>query len=253
MILEFDIGNSNIKWRHLNEASGCTLASGRAESVEELVAGPMSACEPTAARLCSVRNDDAAQRLQEWIERRWGVVSVVAKVTRHCGGVSNRYKHPENLGIDRWLAMLAAYGRTQTACVVVDAGTAFTLDAIAADGNHLGGYILPGIGLSATALEGHTGIRLSPRQSGDISLGLSTESAVHNGILGAIHSLISRTLSSLSAVGEELGFFMSGGDAELIRNSGNFVTAVIVPELVMDGLAIACDGQPAAADHNRPG
>ena len=246
MILEFDLGNSRIKWRRYDETGGVTIDLGFAADAEAVIHGELNHCEPRMVRLCSVRLDSASKQLQEWAHRRWGLTAAVARVTRECGGVSNRYADLGKLGIDRWLAMLAAFRRTGGACVVVDAGTAVTIDAVDGLGQHLGGYILPGIRLSTAALEDNTGIRLEARQpSGDTGLGHSTDEAVYHGIIAAIISLISATLDAVARPGDPVGLFFSGGDAELIRKSGEFDSAEIVPELVLDGLAIAC---PAPGD-----
>lgn len=68
--------------------------------------------------------------------------------TQQCG-VRNGYRKPQQLGVDRWLAMLAAFHLPQRATgqslCVVDCGTALTLDVLDATGRHLGGYIAPGL------------------------------------------------------------------------------------------------------------
>ena len=71
-------------------------------------------------------------------------------------GLTNAYSEPRTMGVDRWVAMIGAWTEFQSACLVVDAGTAVTIDAIDNDGNHLGGQILPGIGLMASALASGT-------------------------------------------------------------------------------------------------
>lgn len=56
---------------------------------------------------------------------------------------------PEKVGVDRLLAALAAYRQVKGACIVVDAGTAVTIDAVSADGVFQGGAIFPGLDLMA--------------------------------------------------------------------------------------------------------
>ena len=68
------------------------------------------------------------------------------------GFVKNGYREPSSLGVDRWMVVLAAYHRCSGTALVIDLGTAITLDYIRSDGQHLGGYIVPGTHLSQRAL-----------------------------------------------------------------------------------------------------
>lgn len=77
---------------------------------------------------------------------------------RRACGVTNRYAKPERLGIDRFLAMVAAHARAPGACVVAGCGTALTLDAIAADGQHVEGMITLSPPAMLRALRGATAI-----------------------------------------------------------------------------------------------
>lgn len=80
------------------------------------------------------------------------------RTPRHAGGVTNHYARPERLGIDRFLAMLAAHARAPGACVVVGCGTALTLDLVAADGGHAEGMIALSPDGMLQALRGATAI-----------------------------------------------------------------------------------------------
>lgn len=78
------------------------------------------------------------------MERLCSLLPVAPKILRtprEACGVRNRYAKPERLGIDRFLSMLAVYTRVAGAGIVVGCGTALTLDAVAADGNHAAGLI----------------------------------------------------------------------------------------------------------------
>jgi type III pantothenate kinase len=71
-------------------------------------------------------------------------------------GVRNAYPQPHLLGADRWVAAIGAYHLARGACCVVDIGTAATIDAITADGQHLGGFIVPGPALMMSSLHAGT-------------------------------------------------------------------------------------------------
>jgi type III pantothenate kinase len=127
------------------------------------------------------------------------------------------------LGVDRWLAMLAARAETRGPVCVIQAGTAVTFDAVDAAGRHLGGLIIPGLRLMAEALERNTG-RIGPT-AGDIAharglgmLGVSTDEGVGKGALLAIAAALDR---AVAAVGAALGVaptvLSTGGDAERLE------------------------------------
>ena len=148
------------------------------------------------------------------------------------------------MGVDRWLAMIAAFNRQKRACVVVDAGTALTIDLVADDGRHQGGYILAGLSLAVKALESNTGIALRNRNFSPLSgPGTSTEQAVLGGALNSTVSLILEVLGLLRCADSEAIAYLCGGDAELIaralRSRGEHGFTV-EPDLVLDGLTYAC-------------
>ena len=240
MILELDIGNSRIKWRQLNPGAGGVAIQGQAADVDTLISD-LVGIEPTGVRLCSVRDAGITESVCQWSRTTFAVDPSVAAVQRSCGGVSNQYADLSRLGVDRWLAMLAAYQRAARPCIIVDAGTAVTLDIVAGDGQHQGGYIVPGLKLMATSLEQNTGIRLS-EVCNPLTLepGHSTEAAVFNGNLAALVSLVQRVLRPLAEQEPDLMLYISGGDAELLAAHLDFGNTELVTTLVLDGLAIAC-------------
>ena len=145
------------------------------------------------------------------------------------------------MGIDRWLAMLAAYQRGSTTCVIVDGGTALTVDVVDADGRHVGGYIVPGIGLMSNSLVANTSIRLTeqPLES-TVALGHSTDEAVYNGCLSALISLIQGVVRLMSEQDAGVKLYLTGGDAPLLEANLKLKNMELVPGLVLDGLAAAC-------------
>ena len=77
-----------------------------------------------------------------------------ATVSSELGGLRCAYQQVGNLGIDRWLALISGYTLyPNMAAIVVDAGTATTIDVLNNDGQHLGGWILPGLDLMTSSLK----------------------------------------------------------------------------------------------------
>ena len=240
MILELDVGNSRIKWRLLAAGDLAVVKAGHVPGFDELQRVTELDAAITLARMCSVRGGDVNRRLEDWIRAKYSVALVQASVTQSCGGVTNQYADVSRLGIDRWLAMLAAYRRAGGACMVIDSGTALTIDVVDAQGLHLGGHIIPGLRLMRGSLESNTAIRLSDNYSAySQSLGHSTDEAVFNGTVTALLATIKQQSESLARVGD-VEIYFAGGDAELLHGLAGLDRSEIVTSLVFDGLDVAC-------------
>jgi len=245
MILELDIGNSRIKWRMLSADEGGALDQGFSLTLEEFFAEKENS-RPNYFRLCNVRDSELTDQIASWSMAHWQLEPRVAKVVRECAGVTINYPDVSRLGVDRWLAMLAANKRNQNSrpgsgCLIVDSGTAFTLDAISTDGDHVGGYILPGLTLMHRSLTENTGIRLSDdAKLSSLDLGNSTDEAVLNGSLATLVALIEKQSALLSNEDIAPSVLFSGGDAELLQSLVSVESSEIVSSLVLDGLELAC-------------
>ncbi|PIE46847.1 MAG: pantothenate kinase [Gammaproteobacteria bacterium] len=124
--------------------------------------------------------------------------------------MSSQYD-PNQLGVDRWLQMLGVVDSSKRQCVI-GCGTALTIDLID-HGKHLGGYIFPSIYLQREALfSGTKQISISSGEFDSIDQGLTTQDAVHRGILlsivGAINEISHRHMN--------YELIMTGGDAPII-------------------------------------
>ena len=247
MILELDIGNTRLKWRHKSSASDELIAEGVCDDIESFRSA-QSQVTPSLFRFCSVRDQAFTDELLSLSQSQWGLTPLVAQVERECAGVRINYPDVSRLGVDRWLAMLAAYRRAAGPCIVIDSGTAFTLDVIAADGEHKGGFILPGLSLMQQSLSANTGIRLTKEtRFASIELGNSTDEAVLNGSLASLVALIGKQVAELVKESANPNLYFSGGDGELLAAMTNFDNSETVTGLVLDGLALAC---PLATNHH---
>ena len=237
MILELDVGNSRIKWRLLAADDLSVTGVGHVSGFDELQQVPELEVTISMARMCSVRGGDINKELKDWVRSKHGLDLLQAAVIQSCGGVTNQYADVSRLGIDRWLAMLAAYRRAGGACMIIDSGTAFTIDVLDAQGLHLGGYIIPGLKLMRSSLESSTSIRLSDNYSAySQSLGHSTDEAVFNGTVAVLLATIKKLRESVGAV----EIYFAGGDAALLYGLAGLDRSEVVTSLVLDGLDIAC-------------
>lgn len=107
---------------------------------------------PAAVLIVSVAGHSVRAALAHWIQQTWAIDAEFAAPSAAAFGVRNAYAEPERMGADRWVAMIAARALTGQTSYIVDCGTAVVRRALAADGQHLGGVIFPGIRLMREAL-----------------------------------------------------------------------------------------------------
>ena len=234
--LDLDIGNSRTKWR-FSAASG----SVKSPHIPSLAS---SAPPPDRVRIAAVAG--ARDRIAAEVRARFDITPEFAEVSRQLAGVACCYDEPNRLGIDRWLALVAAWQREQGAVAVVDAGTAITVDMVDRKGQHQGGYIVPGIGLMRRSLAGETRDLALPQSfpkpdlpSGFPPPGKSTESAVAGGTLAMSIAFVDAALAGFAALSDtSITTFLCGGDAHLLHPRLASPTR-LAPTLVLDGLAIA--------------
>lgn len=154
----------------------------------------------------------------------------VAKVHATYAGLNCGYDQPTQLGIDRWLQVLAV-AQTQHNYVVISCGTALTIDLV--EGlEHLGGFILPNLYLQRNSLIQNTkGIQIPDAAFDDLSPGRNTLDAVHHGILLGLVSTIEKVLKQSSGQ-----LILTGGDAALFAQHLSDYQPVIEPDLLLKGL-----------------
>lgn len=245
MILELDCGNTFIKWRLLKGDQSASGAGGVAESDQALVDVVREQGEVLrACRLVSVRSDEETAQLVSRLEDSFAVECRLARPAAVLAGVRNGYKEYQRLGLDRWLAVVGAYQVAGRAALVIDLGTAITSDFVAADGEHLGGFICPGVPLMRTQLRTHTrrtgyDAAEAGRALEGLAPGRATAEAVERGCWMMLRGFVGgQAAMAADLLGGEFDVFLTGGDALLVVDV--IPGARVVPDLVFIGLAIAC-------------
>jgi type III pantothenate kinase len=237
-VLELDVGNTALKWRIME--MGRRLDGGRLADVAELrgLFGRVPAVD--IVRVASVASDDRNAALGEMLSAV-GVPYRFAVSQSRCGEVVNGYEAVSRMGVDRWLAMVAAFEVCRCACVVVDAGTALTIDILDGSGRHRGGYILPGPEMMATALVGGTDrVRVATDLLPDVLPGLATEACVHNGKWMISLAGVRETVAWAQQVLQpEVQVIVTGGAGRVLCElaAGLDCDWRYIEELVLDGLA----------------
>ena len=237
-ILEIDWGNTCLKWRLLDLGSKVMGrgVSSSGEALLEIAEAEDFAGTVNEVRLCSVRGANEVDELVAQLQEKVKVTVNILEVRRNCRGLKIKYKDVGRLGVDRWLGMLAALRSAPEGFIMVDSGTAMTIDVVDALGVHQGGYIVPGLKLMRRSLELNTKIQLGRARDGDnYALGQSTDDAVYNGTLMMAVGLIEEVKQKYP----DLSVFLAGGGAETLAKSLRFANWEIRSDLVLDGFSIA--------------
>lgn len=234
--LQLDVGNSSAKWRLL--AAGRVRARGRYRPEDEESKEALLACAGQLEQIwiSSVAGRAAEQDLVELLAVRWPVTPWFASTPARTGDLRNSYREPSRMGVDRWLAMLGGRARCRDRLCVVDAGSALTIDIVAASGQHEGGYIIPGPALMERALLADTGkVRFAEEVGYGLDPGTSTGEAVRHGIALAQTGALALALDRAGPEQPRLIFCGGGGEVlrGLLDRGGDYA-----PDLVFEGLEI---------------
>jgi type III pantothenate kinase len=247
MILEIDAGNTRIKWRLRNDlvdasewrqgfvvadASVATTVLQLGDQIKDL-----SSCQIDRVLVSNVRGDEFKQALLAWCVEKRDITPEFAIAKPFCSGVTNGYTEPVKLGVDRWLAMLAAYNLAGKACCVIDCGTTITVDLLDDNGVHLGGYIVPGLSMMRAVLAAKSSALKLESDVWGVGLGRSTTEAIHHGLMAMVLGMVERIQGFALSQGFEPQWFWTGGDSGLLQ-SHLVLNSRIVPSLVLDGLRL---------------
>jgi len=206
MDLCIDIGNTNLKWASCEEGllgPVHSLTHNFPES-QGLEAAWSDLPRPGQILVANVVGASAQQALNTATRRLWQLTPHYARSLKHAYGATIAYDQPQRLGVDRWLALVAVHNAVLTPALVLDSGTAVTLDAIDAHGNHLGGLIVPGLRMMWDSLFSGTQIPVMPFKAHQAILGRDTDECIAGGAVQAIAGMTERLHRNLhSAHGME--------------------------------------------------
>lgn len=212
----FDCGNTRIKFALFTEGQGLSqhqfidysvLPSFVRKLFERY---PM----PDEIKISSVTKHERLSALLENIQEFTKIPPTIATSQIQALGLTNQYDVPETLGADRWLAMLAAWDIYHQSSLVVDLGTALTIDYISTSGVFEGGLILPGLKslrdalLKDTAIQNITDLPYTNELGHNTSLCIS--SGIHYTIVGSILALY-QSLPKVDSI------ILSGGRADWLK------------------------------------
>lgn len=257
MNLLIDIGNSRIKWCLYDSIEDTFYLDGamshKQAKLSDLFYGHWGQLDcPSSIFISNVSGQKLAKSLDLWLVKTWQIKAQYVKTEAFNFGVSNGYSNYIQLGVDRWMVILAGWQRfsdEKKAVCVVDCGTAMTIDGISNTGQHLGGFILPGYAIMQDVLMNKTADierfrKISPKKRPDkknqasIYFSNSTEESMNSGCYLAMISAIDKAVILMQAdYGKQINCIITGGNAKLVIDhlTEKFVYE---PALVLHGLAV---------------
>jgi type III pantothenate kinase len=222
MRLLIDVGNTSLKAKlwHNAQVQECDVRQLPWQQITAVI----YACVGRSELLHDILSQAAAHN----------VSCFAAQVTKSLGVLHCAYEHESNLGIDRWLALIASVTLyPKQACIVVDAGTATTIDVVNRDGQHLGGWILPGLDLMTHSLTQNTQRVFDDNNTPFTNqLGKNTPNGLKNGALVATIGAIEQAKPYLNDKNAQIIF--AGGYGALLQQQ--FSQSFFDPQLVIKGL-----------------
>ncbi len=243
-----DVGNSRIKWGHCIQGSVATVVA-LPPNAPEVWQQQLDAWGLTSTSVWAVASvhPQRADALIRWLEGRTNRIWVASRACQLPLHVS--LQHPDRVGIDRLLNAVAAlhsWQKRHLPAVIVDAGSAVTVDWLDETGAFRGGSIFPGLRLMVRALHDHTALlpQVQINEPCPYLPGLSTTQAMQAGVYyataGGINTLIER-LGAQSA--QPAHIYLTGGDAHLLSPAVNG-HAEVWPEMTLEGLRLSAEAQP---------
>jgi type III pantothenate kinase len=237
--LFMDFGNSAAKWATGEELTqGVVHRLASTEPATQLIARLQLLEPPSGVHIATVLRSERLRELNAWMAANWQISPVFAQTRSAELGVVNGYRDPQQLGVDRWLGLLAGRAISKQSLLVVDCGTATTLDVMDAQGRHLGGAILPGLELIRHCLRAYTDLpeMEEPAEIG----GFATDTAA-----GIATGAMLATTSSIEAMLERVRD-LSGGGVDCLLTGGAASRVVdhlsspfrLEPNLILQGLRL---------------
>jgi len=248
-MLLIDIGNTRLKWATCRDGAWSPQQAGLHQTVankHELFQQLWHDLpRPAAIWAANVAGKKIVEEFNDWAQQHWQLNVNWVQSTKQHAGIRNHYDIPEQLGIDRWLAVIAArQWQTTGQLCVIDCGTAITVDVLTQDNHYVGGLIAPGNLTMQQILLKQTDALAQLFQQPTASprlLATNTTDGIQWGCLYATVGLIHYIAAQLRQQTETKVILTGGGAEELLPLLPNDIN--YVPELVLLGLAAVANSQ----------
>jgi type III pantothenate kinase len=237
MILLLDVGNTRVKWAWLEyleiAPSGAVAHDATHRSWQDEIEA--DGHRPSRIVVANVAGPAFAAALTLWSRDHYAIEPEFVLASERLLGVTNGYLRPAALGVDRWLALIAAWRSAPKASLVVNSGTALTVDTLDAAGRHRGGLIVPGVQML-------TETRAPWARGNELLAGRALAGLPPDPVPLVLAALADRAVAEFAAaIGGAPRLILTGGDAQLLEPYLS-QPAEVMPELVLTGLAIVATG-----------
>lgn len=241
MNLLVDIGNTRVKWALAHDRVLVDTGAIAHDAHDDWTTA-LPGTRVETVFVASVAHERAVLALGAHAQAR--DVSLRRVVSgRASGALTNGYKAPAQLGVDRWMACIGAQARGTGSVLVADVGTALTLDRIAADARHEGGLIAPGVTSMRSALRAVTQLAPTHTQGVPEWLARDTDHAIAAGTLRCAISLLDAAAAQMTP--DRL--LLTGGEAALLA-AHLAQDWEVAPHLVLEGLALHAEREAEQAN-----
>ena len=231
-VLLVDIGNTRIKYSLLcdDEKEPQSVSS-----IAELFTFIDSYEKISHIYVASVRNNEVSKEINTLCLPR--KINFIEKHTEKSAfEIKNSYENVQKMGVDRWLAMVCAAEKTKKAFFVMDVGTAITVDFVV-NGQHLGGWIVPGFNVMRDALIASTKkVSANDEIPTSFGVGTDTEECVATGCHAAVYGVYLSAIDYISSKQTDFDIILGGGDKKVFAFLESAVN-IRPAHLVVQGLA----------------
>ncbi len=212
-MLLLDAGNSRIKWALTQDGAWLYRGALPVSAASELQKALAPLPAPGKILASNVAGEIVARAIRTACAGWECKVEFITAQSEQCG-VRNLYAQPAQLGSDRWAALIAAWQQMRAACLVVNCGTATTVDALSDNGEFLGGLIIPGVEMMQNSLAAGTA-QLSRSAGNWARLPRNTADAIFS---GAIQATVGAILQQHAVLEKpDAPCLLGGGAAALLR------------------------------------
>jgi len=242
MILLIDVGNTAIKWATSEDLVNLNNPDAeyyvRSQFSDVLESRWLDMVAPQRIMVSNVAGQEIEESLMLWTRNHWQINPEFVYVEDNTCEVKLAYQEISQFGVDRWLAIIAAWKKFGNAVCIVDCGTAITIDGVSDTGRHLGGMILPGIQLMQQSLVEHAqGISEIENIQGNSELANNTQQGVASGSTMAVVSLVNRLVNDMQTeYGNKVSCVITGGGAQQVSHLLE-LDFEFDPHLVLQGIA----------------
>ncbi|MBT1061933.1 type III pantothenate kinase [Bowmanella sp. Y26] len=210
---------SRVNWLFIDAGNSCIKAASYSAGAMTMLGVIESHCQLSsilaqvdAILIASVGQRDWVNELQERC-RTLNVPCFEVEVKRSFLGIENLYENIQQMGCDRWLAVIGASTLTDGPFVIADFGTAINVEFVDEQRNYIGGWIAPGIQLLYSSLfKGTDKVKGQLGRSLDLKAGKNTQKAVDSGCAAAAAGILTMAIQQAEDLGDNPVIFVCGGD-----------------------------------------